>query len=371
MRSCSAPVGCDLELASTVLGCGPRRGGASPPASGVCPTIRRGMARPVGPRTRASRIRPVGTAAGGARAVHALRGCSITRCSCLPLTRRPALPLPDVCGGPSGPKLRRSVPTGGGRSDDGVKEHRRTGARGDDVATDRSGSTSCPATTASAARQQGRAHRRSSRVPTTNISIAKPISARKATVGSRGSSHPAPLGPRATPAMTSPTTSGSPTRGSAASNGPARPASTTSVSRPGAHPGWLLVHRSPIAVGSPDRAGCLRVRERPVPRRQVRGREPHGGRDVEDAGEHQPGRPHDHGPAVRGSSSRSASSVRAVSWIARTAVPVRYRAPVRVVDGRRDRSGTALAALLSRCRPAGSCRRSPWRPPPRAVDPAA
>ena len=39
---------------------------------------------------------------------------------------------------PSGPTLRRSVTSGGGRSDDGVKEHRRTGARGDDVATDRS-----------------------------------------------------------------------------------------------------------------------------------------------------------------------------------------------------------------------------------------
>ena len=45
---------------------------------------------------------------------------------------------------PFGPKLRRSVTSGGDSHDDGVKQYRRTGARGDDVATDRSrGSFPC------------------------------------------------------------------------------------------------------------------------------------------------------------------------------------------------------------------------------------
>ena len=138
LRSCSAPVGCDLELASTVLGCRPRRGGASPPGSGGPPYDPAGA----GPACRAE-DEGVPNPSGG----HRRRRCTSGPCAAELLDHAVLVLAPDPTNHscsigrirrPSGPKLGRSVTSGGDGSDDGVKEHRRTGARGDHVATDRS-----------------------------------------------------------------------------------------------------------------------------------------------------------------------------------------------------------------------------------------
>ena len=74
--------------------------------------------------------------------------------------------------------------------------------------------------------------RSGSRVPTMNISIAKPIAERKASVGSSGCTSRRPVCPTATPAAISPTTTGTVSRVALASSGPTRPQATISVRIP-------------------------------------------------------------------------------------------------------------------------------------------
>ena len=69
-------------------------------------------------------------------------------------------------------------------------------------------------------------------MPAANISIANPTSARKAVVGSAGSSQRKPLVPITTPARSSPTTTGISACLPSASSGPARPASTIRARTP-------------------------------------------------------------------------------------------------------------------------------------------
>ena len=69
-------------------------------------------------------------------------------------------------------------------------------------------------------------------MPAANISIANPISARKAVVGSAGSSQRKPLIPITTPARSSPTTTGRSACLPNASSGPARPARTIRARTP-------------------------------------------------------------------------------------------------------------------------------------------
>ena len=69
-------------------------------------------------------------------------------------------------------------------------------------------------------------------MPAASISIAKPISARNAIVGCVASTHPKPVAPTATPASTSPTTTGRANRRDDPSSGPPNPASTISSSTP-------------------------------------------------------------------------------------------------------------------------------------------
>ena len=69
-------------------------------------------------------------------------------------------------------------------------------------------------------------------MPAANISIANPTSARKAVVGSAGSSQRKPLIPITTPARSSPTTTGTSACLPNASSGPARPARTIRARTP-------------------------------------------------------------------------------------------------------------------------------------------
>ena len=135
----------------------------------------------------------------------------------------------------------------------------------------RSGPTSAstnPAGTAtaivsSAARAAGRTESRrpgsrsGRRLPTTNISIAKPTSDRNAVVGSPASIHPSPERPSKTPAAISPTTRGRPSRGSAASNGPASPAVVISARSPNVTPASSTPGHPPHSPPSPAAAPQL------------------------------------------------------------------------------------------------------------------
>ena len=68
--------------------------------------------------------------------------------------------------------------------------------------------------------------------PATNITSAKPMSARKENVASLGWRNPAKVGPSSTPAASSPTTTGTRHPWGTASKGPTKPTSTMTASAP-------------------------------------------------------------------------------------------------------------------------------------------
>src|SRR5262249_3386023 len=83
------------------------------------------------------------------------------------------------------------------------------------------------------------------------MSIANPIAARNAVVGSAGCTHPHPDRPTPTPAMSSPTITGTSTSSLADRSGPARPASTITLRTP------KLIGAQVSRLGAPGRNGYV------------------------------------------------------------------------------------------------------------------
>jgi hypothetical protein len=95
-----------------------------------------------------------------------------------------------------------------------------------------SSSTTAAATPPLRSEAGSRRSRSGTCAPTVNMSIAKPTSLRKSTVGSVVSTASSPVRPITTPARISPITSGTKMLRPAPSSGPARPASTINARTP-------------------------------------------------------------------------------------------------------------------------------------------